>query len=76
MKAFSPPMLQAARRLLVNQQGGILAQMRVSENQSSESKTVSSIVVHVVAVLFSNSKLQVLLPFIKMLDDPASLSVS
>lgn len=76
MKALSPPMLQAARQLLTNQQGGILAQMKVSENQTSELKTLGCIVVHVISVLFSNSKLQVLLPFVKMLENPVALSVS
>ena len=76
MKALSPPMLLAARRLLTNQQGGILAQMKVTERLSLECKTLGSIVIHTVAVLFSNSKQPILLPFIKMLDNPASLRVS
>ena len=76
LKAFSPPMLQVARCLLTNQQGGDLAQMKISETLSSECKTLGALVVHTIAVLFSNSKLQILLPFISMLENPASLTVS
>jgi hypothetical protein len=75
MKAFSPPMLQAARSLLINQQGGDLAQMKMSDTLDSGCKTQAAVVMHTIAVLFSNSKLQLLMPFINILDNPASLTV-
>lgn len=68
-------MLHAARCLLTNKQGGDLAQMEVSETLNAEGKTLGAIVVHSIAVLFSNSKTQVLLPFIDMFENPASLAV-
>lgn len=68
-------MLHAARCLLTNQQGGDLAQMKVSETLSSECKTLGAVVVHAIAVLLSNSEMQILLPFINMLENPASLTV-
>ena len=76
LKAFSPPMLQAARCLLTNQQGGDLAQMKISETLNSECKTQGAVVVHTIAVLLSHSKMEVLYPFIKMLENPASLMVN
>ncbi len=75
LKALSPTMLQAARCLLTNQQGGDLAQMKITESLSSECKTVGAVVVHATIILFSNSKLQILTPFISMLENPASLVV-
>ena len=76
MKALPPKMIQAARCLLINQQGGNLAQMKISETLDSVCKTVGAVVMHAIAVLFSNSKLQLLLPFISMLENPAVLTVS
>ena len=67
--------MQLARLLLMNQQGGTLAQMKVSPTLPTEFKTLSSIVIHTVAILSSNSAYPILLPFWNMLVNPAALAV-
>lgn len=76
LKSFSPPMRQAARLLIANEQGGPLGQMRISPDVPAEWKTLGSIVIHTVAVLNSNSRSHLILPFVNMLNNPASLTVS
>lgn len=76
VKAFTPSMRQTARLLLTNQQGGPLAQMTITPTLPSECKTLGSIVLHSVAVFSSNSRYQILLPFVNMLTNPAALTVS
>ena len=69
-------MLQAARRYLTNQQGGPLAQMRISLELSSECKMLGAIVVHTISVMSCNSRQAILLPFVNMTTNPAALAVS
>lgn len=76
VKGLSSQMLQAARLLLTNKQGGPLAQMTISPTLLSECKTLGSIVIHTASVVSSKSTCQVLLPFFNMLTNPAALTVS
>ena len=76
LKAFSPPMLQTARQLLTNEQGGPLAQLCMTPELPGMYKTLGSIIVHTVAVLDSNSRQPILYPFIHMMTNPAKLEVS
>lgn len=76
MESFSPPMIQAARLLLTNAQGGPLAQMRITPELPAEFKSLGAVVIHTVAVINSYSKEHILLPFVNMLNNPAALSVS
>lgn len=76
MKSFSPAMLQAARLLLTNTQGGPLAQMRITPEVPAEFKSLGALVVHTVAVMNSCAKLHILLPFVNMLNNPGALAVS
>lgn len=63
------------RMLLTNQQGGILAQMSVSPHQLGHHRTLTGLVVHTVVVLLSRPNTELLLPFINMITNPASLEV-
>lgn len=75
VNAFSPPMRQTARLLLTNQQGGLLAQMRITPERSALYKSLGAIVMHTTAVLFSCSRQPILLPFVNMLSNPSALAV-
>ena len=65
-----------ARALLANQQGGrVLEQMTVSPQQPLQCRTILGVVVHAAAVFLGRQKLDVLLPFINILNNPAALNV-
>ena len=64
-----------ARTLLVNQQGGPLAQLRVSPVQSSLARDLTAIVVHTAIVLTTRRDNDVLVPFVNMLNNPGALMV-
>lgn len=76
LPAFSLPMRHIARLLLINQQGGPLAQLHITPELPAMCKTVGAIVIHTVSVLESCSKEPILLPFLNMITNPAALSVS
>lgn len=73
---LSEEMKLIAKRLLVNQQGGILKQMSVSPKQPLHCRTITSVVVHATAVFSDRQKVDLLLPFVNMLKNPAALNVS
>ena len=75
LRPFTPPMRQIARLLLTNKQGGLLRQMSILPDISTECKSLGTIVVHAVTVFTSSSKQPILLPFINMLTNPADLMV-
>ena len=69
-------MKQAAKLLLTNKQGGILEdEMCVSPDLPFDNKMIVSIVVHVIAVIFSNTTHPFLTPFYNMLNNPEALIV-
>ncbi len=77
MKAFSSRMCHTARLLLTNKQGGHLAQLSITpDDTGSMLKTLGAIVIHAVVVLDSNSRQPALLPFVNMMTNPAALAVS
>ena len=56
------------RLLLVNQQGGNLAQLTVSPDQPALCRILGSVIVHTVAVILSvTTALELLLPFARIL---------
>ena len=65
-----------AKALIANEQGGPLAQMRVSPQQPLQCKSLSAFVVHTAVVFLSRQNVDVLLPFANMLIHPAELIVS
>ena len=66
-----------ARALLANQQGGgILEQMVVSPQQPLHCKIILGVVVHAAAVFSGRQKVDILLPFVNMLNNPAALNVT
>jgi hypothetical protein len=69
-------MRYTARLLLTNEQGGPLAQLRVTPELPAIYKTLGAVVIHTVAVLESSSRKPILLPFVNMMSDPAALVVS
>jgi hypothetical protein len=69
-------MRRTAQLLLANEQGGPLAQLRVTPELLDIYKTLRAVVVHTVAVLESSSGRQILLPFINMMASPVALAVS
>ena len=65
-----------ARALLANQQGGrILEQMAVSPRQPLQCRTILGVIVHAAAVFLGRQKVDILLPFVNMLNNPALLNV-
>ena len=76
LKQINSPMRQAARRYLTNDQGGTLAQMRMTPELPLSCKTLSTIVVHATTVILCNREYPILLPFANMLLNPAALLVS
>lgn len=73
---FSAELRLTARALLANEQGGrILKQMLVSPQQPLQYRTILGIVVHAVTVFFGRQKLDILLPFMSILNNPALLNV-
>ena len=73
--AFSNDIRNMMRLLLANQQAVPLAQMTVSPQQSAFCRTLGGIVVHTVSVIMSKVDVNLLLPFVNMLKNPASLKV-
>ena len=69
-------MKKLGRLLLHNKQAGPLAQMTVSPTQSHENQILTSIVVHTAAIVLSNQNRNILLPFVNMMCNPATLAVS
>ena len=66
-----------SRTLLANQQGGrVLAQMIVSPEQPLHCRTLMGVVVHAATVFFTRQNVDVLSPFVNMLNNPAILNVS
>ena len=65
-----------ARSLIANEQGGPFPLLSVATQQPPKCRTLTALVVHAAAVLFSKQKLEVLWPFLNMLTDPAKLAVS
>ena len=76
LASFSSSMRRTARLLLVNKQGGPLAQLCMTPELPGMCKTLGSIIVHTVAVLDSNSRQPMLYPFVAMMAYPADLIVS
>ncbi len=76
MKPLRAPMRQAARCFLTNDQGGNLAQMRMTPALPLSYKSLSAIVIHASAVILCNSQYPILLPFANMILNPATLAVS
>ena len=76
MKAFSPQMIRIARLFLANEQGGPLAQMRITSMLSPECKSLGALVVHANSVFSSKAELDILLPLVNMMTNPAALAVS
>ena len=64
------------RLLLGNQQGGPLPQLKVVPHQSSLYRTLSGIIVHSVSVILNKSDVNLLLPFLNMLNNPTAIEVS
>ena len=65
-----------ARALLANQQGGrVLEQMFVCPQQPLHCRTLMGVVVHAAAVFFSRKNVDILSPFVNMLNNPAILNV-
>ena len=65
-----------ARSLVANEQGGPLAQLTISPRQPLQHRTLGAIVVHTAAVLFCRQRVEILQPFVNMLNNPAALVVS
>ena len=53
----------------------MLEQMTVSPRQPLQCRTILGVVVHAAAVFLGRQKLDVLLPFINILNNPAALNV-
>lgn len=65
-----------ARAVLANQQGGrVLEQMFVSPQQPLRYRSILGVIVHAAAVFFGRQKLDILLPFMNILNTPALLKV-
>lgn len=66
-----------ARALLANQLGGkVLEQMLVSPQQPVQHRAILGIVVHAAVVFFGRQKVNLLLLFINILNNPAALNVN
>ena len=65
-----------ARLLVANEQGGNLAQLRMYPEQPLQHRTLAAIVVHTVAVFLCQQEVNILQPFVNMLNNPAMLVVS
>ena len=72
----SHDVMYVMRLLLENQQGQALAQMTVSPNQSSLCQMLSGIVIHTVSVVLNRTRVNLLLPFMNILNNPSALVVS
>ena len=65
-----------ARLLVANEQGGPLAQLVVDPMQPLQHRTLGGIMVHTAAVFFCQQRIDILQPFLNMLNNPAALVVS
>ena len=65
-----------ARSLIANEQGGTLAQLKVDPRQPLQHRILGAIVVHTTAVFLCRQRLDMLQPFVHMLNSPATLVVS
>ena len=72
----SPEVMHTMRLLLGNQQGRTLAQITVSPDQPTLCQMLSGIVVHTVSVVLNRTRVNLLLPFVNMLNNPSALEVS
>ncbi len=64
-----------ARALLANQHGGPLAQLAIVPRQPPLQRTLGAIVVHTAIIFQSRQGVELLEPFVKMLNNPAALMV-
>ena len=62
--------------LVANEQGGTLAQLGVYPRQPLQHRTLGAIVVHTAAVFLCQQKVDILQPFVNMLNNPATVVVS
>ena len=65
-----------ARSLVANEQGGPLAQLGVAPQQPLQNRILGAIVVHTATVFFCRQRVEILQPFVNMLNNPAALVVS
>ena len=65
-----------ARSLVTNEQGGPLAQLGIAPRQPLQHRTLGAIVVHTAAVFLCRQRVDILQPFVNMLNNPAALVVS
>ena len=73
---LSHDLMHLSRLLLSNQQGGTLAQLAVFLDQPPLCRTLSKIVIHSVSVILSRTGVDLLQPFLYMLNNPTALEVS
>ena len=73
---FGMQMKVIARKLVSNNQGGVLAVLRVSANQTMAQQSLGTLVVHAVATLISRSSIDFLSPLVSFVNDPGGLAVS
>ena len=73
---LSHDLMYLSRLLLSNQQDGPLAQLTVSPDQPPLCRTLSGIVIHCVSVMLSRTSVNLLQPFLYMLNNPSALEVS
>ncbi len=64
-----------AQALLANQQGGPLAQLAITPCQPPLQRTLGAIVVHTAIIFQYRQGVELLQPFVKMLNNPAALVV-
>jgi len=65
-----------ARSLVANEQGGPLAQLGIAPWQPLKHGILGVIVVHTTAVFICRQRVDILQPFLSMLNNPAALIVS
>lgn len=73
---LSPDMKRVGRLLITNRHASLLAQMTVSLQQPPECKPLGAIVVHTASVILFKQKLDILMPFVNIFNNPAALDVS
>ena len=61
---------------MLTSRGGTLAQMSVDPRQPLQHRTLGAIVVHTATVFLCRQKVDILQPFVNMLNKPAVLVVS
>ncbi len=72
---FCLQMRWMARALLANHQGRTLAQFTISPQQPPLQRTLGAIVVHAVVVFQSLHRLELIQPFLTMLNSPSAVKV-